>query len=64
MSTESEAYETPKRRTAWLLLCFALLVGIGIVTVLQVEIEDEPGEELTGEIDPSNEREPGEPLQE
>ncbi len=64
MSTDSEAYETPKRRTGWLLLGFLLLVGIGVVTVLQPEIEDEPGEDLAGEIETSEARGPDEPLQE
>jgi hypothetical protein len=51
MGTGDEGYETPKRRTALLLIGFALLVGIGVVTVLQPEVEDEPSEERAGEIE-------------
>jgi hypothetical protein len=36
-----EKYETPKWRTFWLLASFALLIGIGVVTVLLPELEDE-----------------------
>ena len=42
MARFEDAYETPKWRTFWLLAAFALLVGIGIVTVLLPELEDEP----------------------
>ena len=37
-----DRYETPKWRMFWLLAAFALLVGIGVVTVLLPELEDEP----------------------
>lgn len=37
-----ERYETPKWRTFWLVMAFAVLVGIGVVTVLLPELEDEP----------------------
>ena len=37
-----DRYETPKWRTFWLLAGFALLIGIGIVTVLLPELQDEP----------------------
>lgn len=37
-----QRYETPKRRTFWVLAAFALLIGVGIVTVLLPELEDEP----------------------
>lgn len=43
-----ERYETPKWRTLWLLAGFALLVGIGIATVLLPELEDEP--DRSGEL--------------
>ena len=42
MARFDEAYETPKWRTFWLLAAFALLIGVGIVTVLLPELEDEP----------------------
>ena len=45
MPTGEEGYETPKWRTVLLLIGFALLVGIGVVTVLQPEVEDEPSDE-------------------
>lgn len=41
MTSFGERYETPKWRTFWLLASFALLVGIGVVTVLLPELEDE-----------------------
>ncbi|MDH3654322.1 MAG: hypothetical protein OEN21_08650 [Myxococcales bacterium] len=53
MGTSDQEYETPKRRTALLLIAFVLLVGIGVVTVLQPEVEDEPSEDPAGEIETS-----------
>jgi hypothetical protein len=44
MTRFEERHETPKWRTFWLLLAFAVLVGIGVVTVLWPELEDEPDE--------------------
>lgn len=41
MARSDERYETPKWRTFWLLAIFALLVVIGVVTVLLPELEDE-----------------------
>lgn len=41
MAPSDERYETPKWRTSWLLAGFALLVGIGVATVLMPELEDE-----------------------
>ncbi len=64
MGTSDEGYETPKRRTALLLIAFALLVGIGVVTVLQPEVEDEPSEDPAGEIETSEAQGADEPLQE
>ena len=51
MARFDERYETPKWRTFWLLAGFALLIGIGVVTVLLPELEDEPerSEELSKE---------------
>ena len=42
MARFDQRYETPKWRTFWLLLVFAVLVGVGVVTVLLPELEDEP----------------------
>ncbi len=56
MRTGEEGYETPKRRTALLLIGFTLLVGIGVITVLQPEVQDEPSEEPTSEVETSNEQ--------
>jgi Na+/H+-dicarboxylate symporter len=36
-----DSHETPKWRTFWLLAAFALLIGIGVATVLLPELEDE-----------------------
>ena len=65
MARFDERYETPKWRTFWLLAGFALLIGIGVVTVLLPELEDEP--ERTSEELPKEESEEAphtEPLQE
>jgi len=64
MGTREQRYETPKRRTALLLIGFALLVGIGVVTVLRPEVEDESSEDRAGEIETSDEQGADEPLQE
>jgi hypothetical protein len=64
MGTSDEGYETPKRRTALLLIGFALLVGIGVVTVLQPEVEDEPSQDPASEIETSEAQGADEPLQE
>lgn len=45
MTGSNGDYETPKARTLWLMLGFALLVAVGVVTVLLPELEDEPAEE-------------------
>lgn len=42
MASSDQRYETPKWRTFWLLAAFALLIGIGVVTVLVPELESEP----------------------
>jgi hypothetical protein len=42
MMSPDDRYQTPKWRTLWLLAGFVLLVGIGLVTVLLPELEDEP----------------------
>ena len=42
-SSEAEqvTHDTPKWQTLWLLVGFGLLIGIGVVTVLQPELRDE-----------------------
>lgn len=45
MTSFDQRYETPKWRTFWLLAAFALLIGIGVVTVLLPELDDEPRSE-------------------
>jgi len=64
MRTGDEGYETPKRRTALLLIGFALVVGIGVITVLRPEVEDEPSDETMSEVEASKEQAADEPLQE
>ena len=64
MSPDDQVYETPKWRTIWLLIGFAILVTIGVVTVLRPELEDEPGEDAATKIDASQEQEADEALQE
>ena len=44
MARYKDTYETPKWRTFWLGVGFALLIGIGVATVLLPELEDEPSE--------------------
>lgn len=65
MTRFDEKYETPKWRTFWLIAAFALLIGIGVVTVLLPELEDEP-ESSTQELpkEESDEAPHTEPLQE
>lgn len=42
MPNDDARYETPKWRMLALLVAFAVLTGIGVVTVLLPELEDEP----------------------
>ena len=42
MTRPEPQHDTPKWRTLWLLAAFGLLIGIGVVTVLLPELEDEP----------------------
>lgn len=44
MVSDGGEYESPKRRTVWLALGFAILIAIGVVTVLMPELEDDPDE--------------------
>ena len=62
MPRNDDAYETAKWRTLWLMVGFAVLVGVGVFTVLRPELEDEPqeasgasGAEIEREGDPGNE---------
>lgn len=64
MPRYDQGYETPKWRTLGLMVGFAVLTAIGIVTVLHPELEDEPNEEVIVEMEPIEEPEIGEPLQE
>ena len=48
MPRNDDAYETAKWRTLWLMVGFAVLVGIGIFTVLRPELEDESQEQSEG----------------
>ncbi|MDH3727524.1 MAG: hypothetical protein OER77_08345 [Myxococcales bacterium] len=45
MTRDEDTYETPKWRTFWLGVGFAVLIGIGIVTVLLPELEDDSTKE-------------------
>ena len=45
MAPNEDTYETPKWRTLWLGVGFTVLIGVGVVTVLLPELEDEPSEE-------------------
>lgn len=49
MPRYDDAYETAKWRTLWLIVGFAVLVGIGIFTVLRPELEDEASENSSAE---------------
>ena len=53
MSRTEPGYETPRWRTLWLLAAFALIVGVGVVTVLLPELEDEPSSNTDAEPAPS-----------
>jgi hypothetical protein len=64
MAPPDEMYETPKRRTLLLLIGFAVLIGIGVVTVVQPELEDEPEEDAMSEVEPSETDEIETPVQE
>lgn len=48
MGIIDQSPETPKWRMFWLLLGFAVLVGIGVVTVLLPELEDQRAEDSSG----------------
>ena len=64
MPTDEQGYETSKWRTGLLLIGFVVLVGIGVVTVLQPEVEDERSDEPAGEIETSEAQRAEEALQE
>jgi hypothetical protein len=64
MSPDDDVYETPKWRTVWLLIGFAILVTIGVLTVLRPELEDDSGEDAATKIETSEEPETDEAMQE
>jgi len=64
MPPDDDVYETPKWRTLWLLIGFAILVTIGVVTVLRPELEDDPGADAATQIESREERETEDALQE
>ena len=67
MPRYDERYETAKWRTLWLMVGFVVLVGVGIVTVLRPELEDEPSEKGAAEtagVETSGESGNDEPVQE
>ena len=49
MARFDDRYETPRWRTLLLLIGFAVLVGIGVVTVLLPELENEPERQAQSE---------------
>ncbi|KPK16882.1 MAG: hypothetical protein AMJ62_03825 [Myxococcales bacterium SG8_38] len=59
-----QRHETPKWRTFWLLLGFAGLVAIGIVTVGLPELEDQREEQGSSQAETSDTSNLDEPLQE
>lgn len=64
MPRDDEGYETAKWRTLWLMVGFVVLVGVGIVTVLRPELEDEPSADSATKIETVEEPETDESLQE
>ena len=64
MARFDQRYETPRWRTFWLLLAFAVLVGIGVVTVLLPELEDEPEESQVTQPETKEDATTDAPLQE
>lgn len=64
MTRFDQRHDTPKWRTSWLLLGFAALVAIGIVTVLLPELEEQPEEQSRDEAETNGESDLDEPLQE
>ena len=59
-----ERYETAKWRTLWLMVGFLVVVGVGIVTVLRPELEDEPKDDAPAEVETGEEPQSDELLQE
>jgi hypothetical protein len=52
-----QRYDTPKWRTFWLLIGFAVLVGLGIVTVLLPALESDPTPDATSDTETDEEPE-------
>lgn len=61
MSRDPQHHETPKWRTFWLMLAFVVLVGIGIVTVLRPELQDDPDDDVASQGQTDQEPEVGAP---
>ena len=59
-----ERYETAKWRTLWLMVGFLVLVGVGIVTVVRPELEDEPKDDAPAGVETGEELQSDELLQE
>lgn len=55
MARFDEQHPIARWRTFWLLAAFALLIGIGVVTVLLPELEDDPAHEENAEETSANE---------
>ncbi|MDH3818782.1 MAG: hypothetical protein OES21_09220 [Myxococcales bacterium] len=64
MTRYDERYETAKWRTLWLMVGFLVLVGVGIVTVVRPELEDEPKDDAPAEVETGEEAQNDELLQE
>lgn len=64
MARFDQRHETPKWRTFWLVLGFAALVGIGVVTVLLPELEDQPEEQSRSDAKTSGKSDLDEPVHE
>lgn len=64
MTRYDDRYETAKWRTLWLMVGFLVLVGVGIVTVLRPELEDEPKGDAPAEVETGEEPQSDELLQE
>lgn len=64
MPDERQTHITPKWRTLWLALGFAVLAAIGAVTVFRPELEDEPLREDANQTESGRPLNPDAPLQE
>ena len=64
MTRYDQRYETAKWRTLWLMVGFLVLVGVGIVTVVRPELENEPKDDAPAEVEKGEEAQNDELLQE